>query len=77
MGRSKLGVADWGLFVDDFVAKDEFIIEYIGEMVSQEEADHRRLVYGKEGSRYDSDSFVRHVDLLGCVLTVSTFVPGI
>ncbi|CAI5742693.1 unnamed protein product [Hyaloperonospora brassicae] len=52
MGRSKLGVADWGLFVDDFVTKDEFIIEYIGEMVSQEEADHRRLVYGKEGSRH-------------------------
>ena len=51
MGRSKLGVAEWGLFVDEFVAEDEFIIEYIGEMVSQEEADQRRVVYGKDGSR--------------------------
>uniref|UniRef100_A0AAV1T117 Histone-lysine N-methyltransferase n=1 Tax=Peronospora matthiolae TaxID=2874970 RepID=A0AAV1T117_9STRA len=52
MGRSKLGVAEWGLFVDEFVAEDEFIIEFIGEMVSQEEADQRRVVYGKDGSRY-------------------------
>ncbi|CAI5745795.1 unnamed protein product [Peronospora destructor] len=52
MGRSNLGAAGWGLFVDDLVAKDEFIIEYIGEMVSQEEADRRGAVYDKVNRSY-------------------------
>lgn len=51
VGRSTASDAGWGLFVDEFVAKDEFLIEYIGEMVTHEEAERRGAVYDKLNRR--------------------------
>jgi SET domain-containing protein len=39
--KVKKGLADWGLFADEDIKPDEFIIEYVGERISTEEADER------------------------------------
>ncbi|KAI9921790.1 hypothetical protein PsorP6_001674 [Peronosclerospora sorghi] len=52
VGRSTRGDATWGLFVDEFVAKDEFLLEYRGEMVTHDEADRRGAVYDNGDRSY-------------------------
>jgi len=51
LARSTMAEAGWGLFAGEHIAKDEFIIEYIGEMVTQEEAERRGAIYDKVNRR--------------------------
>mmetsp|Transcript_39799 Transcript_39799/g.93262 ORF Transcript_39799/g.93262 Transcript_39799/m.93262 type:complete len:1002 (-) Transcript_39799:365-3370(-) len=58
---STFPAAGWGLFIRHAISKDEFIGEYIGELVSNEEADRRGQLYDRMNRSYLFDLTTDHV----------------
>jgi histone-lysine N-methyltransferase EZH2 len=62
MGHSGIKEAGWGLYTRDALAKDDLCQEYLGELLSQEEAERRGRVYDKLNRSYlfnvDSENVV-------------------
>jgi len=52
VGPSTIAKAGWGAFAPHHVEKGDFLIEYLGELISHEEADRRGQIYDRRMSSY-------------------------
>ena len=48
----------WGMFADQFIPANDFVIEYKGELVKTKECERRSIMYEKEGR----DDYIFRVD---------------
>ncbi|GMI13811.1 hypothetical protein TrVE_jg10895 [Triparma verrucosa] len=52
VSESTIPNGGWGLYTKTSIKKDDFIQEYLGELISQEEADRRGRIYDKVNRSY-------------------------
>mmetsp|Transcript_27443 Transcript_27443/g.43347 ORF Transcript_27443/g.43347 Transcript_27443/m.43347 type:complete len:157 (-) Transcript_27443:60-530(-) len=52
IAESKIKQAGWGLFTKHAMKKGDFVHEYVGEIISQEEAERRGVIYDKLNMSY-------------------------
>lgn len=52
IAQSKIKAAGWGLFTKHSLKRGDFVIEYVGEQISQEEAERRGVIYDKMNMSY-------------------------
>lgn len=52
LGKSQIEDAGWGIYTRDALKKGDFVHEYVGEVISQEEAERRGRIYDKVNRSY-------------------------
>lgn len=61
VAKSTVPDGGWGLFTKHALKKGDFVHEYVGELISQDEADRRFLRYDKIGYNYLFDHSTEYV----------------
>lgn len=52
LAESSIKGAGWGLYTKHALKKGDFVHEYVGEVISQEEAERRGIIYNKLNMSY-------------------------
>ena len=52
LAESSIGDAGWGVYTKRALKKGDFVHEYVGEVISQEEAERRGIIYDKLNRSY-------------------------
>ena len=52
LAESSINAAGWGLFTKHKLQKGSYVHEYVGEVISQEEAERRGIIYDKLNMSY-------------------------